>query len=139
MVKHSGCAYNALGMKVRWTESSLRLRITPTELARLSEHQAISARLAVGEINAWEVRVEPGAEITTLSFSAPSVLTLNIATADIHRLSDAQTEGIYFSQDNFRYFLEKDFPCVHPRPPEATETTETFAPPEGFAERHKTC
>jgi hypothetical protein len=36
----------------------------------------------------------------------------------------------------FRYFIEKDFPCVHPRAAEALEPrTETFPPPPDFEAR----
>jgi hypothetical protein len=38
-----------------------------------------------------------------------------------------------------RYFVEKDFPCVHPRPVDAMgEPSETFAPPPGFGVRKAT-
>ena len=39
-------------------------------------------------------------------------------------------------QGGFRYFIEKDFPCAHPRPAEAMEApSECFAVPVGFAGR----
>jgi len=35
-----------------------------------------------------------------------------------------------------RYFIEKDFPCIHPRAADALEgPSETFAPPPGFVSK----
>jgi hypothetical protein len=43
---------------------------------------------------------------------------------------------VYFSDSSLRYYIEKDFPCLHPRPAEASEsTTETFEAPSDFAQR----
>jgi hypothetical protein len=40
------------------------------------------------------------------------------------------------SADRTRYFVEKDFPCAHPRTGDAMEKpSETFKPPAGFEAR----
>ena len=121
-------------MKVRWTESSLRLRITPTELALLETGEAIETRLCLPGAG-WTVRVETGAGAATLC-AANAHLRIFLGRADVVGLSDPANEGVYFTSGTFRYFIEKDFPCAHPRPADALEpTTEHFSVPPGFIER----
>lgn len=122
-------------MKVRWRADSLRLRITPGEFA------ALEAGGEVGESAAfpggWSVVLRPGAESAVRASGAGSVEVV-LSAGSLAELSRPETEGVYFAAEGYRFFVEKDFPCVHPRPEEAQESTETFAPPEGFAERHRT-
>jgi len=68
----------------------------------------------------------------------------DISRGDIGKLLEPSVEGVYCHRptgnqsDNngFSFYVEKDFPCVHPRASElAEEQTETFAAPTGFAER----
>ena len=75
-------------------------------------------------------------------------MLLLLSDADRLRLSASDTEGIYFEanqadftepgsgQGVFRYYIEKDFPCIHPRAGDAMEEpTETFLTPPHFSER----
>jgi hypothetical protein len=121
-------------MKVRWMSGSLRLRITPTELALLAQDETVTE--ALGLPGGWRIVLRPGAAQTRLC-SQSALVELALAGSDLRRLMEPDTEGVYFQQDGFRYFVEKDFPCAHPRPKEVTESTEHFAPPEGFAARHQ--
>lgn len=121
-------------MKVRWRENSLRLRITPEELATLQAGSAVT-----------ETALFPGGWETTLCLSdasallaqEPGALLLTLSPAALTELAQPETEGVYFTTEHYQFFVEKDFPCAHPRPSAAQESTTTFAPPEGFAERHK--
>lgn len=119
-------------MKVRWMEGSLRLRITPCEFSLLQQGGSVCERATFP--GGWQVCVGPGEESALVSDS----LTVTLSRAFLDELSRPEAEGVYFVRENYRFFVEKDFPCVHPRPKEAQESTETFAPPPGFAERHKT-
>jgi hypothetical protein len=121
-------------MKVRWRTGSLRLRITPTELSYLQRGETITESL--GLPGGWYVTLQASASSTQLRAEAAQV-SLVLASADLALLSEPSTEGVYFKQDDFWYFIEKDFPCAHPRPKEVTEETEHFAPPDGFAARHR--
>ncbi len=121
-------------MKVRWRSSSLRLRITPTELSCLERGETVTESL--GLPGSWRVQLQPSASTTQICSEAAQV-TLTLALTDLCQLSEPETEGVYFKQDGFCYFVEKDFPCAHPRPKEVLEATEHFAPPEGFAARHR--
>jgi hypothetical protein len=135
-------------MKVRWTGGSLRLRITPTELAALVRGEEIreALRLPGGGVT-WSIVVRPfAAPKTGITYTGPCPggVLLNLAAADVERLARPDVEGVYFRscpEDtepgvSLAYFIEKDFPCLHPRPADALEpSAETFAPPPGFAER----
>jgi hypothetical protein len=121
-------------MKVRWRSGSLRLRITPTELDRLQRSEPISESL--GLPGGWQVHLCTGASETRLC-AQEAQIEVGLTPSDLCQLSQPETEGVYFQQDGFCYFIEKDFPCAHPRPKEVTEETEHFAPPDGFAARHR--
>lgn len=134
-------------MKIRWNQSSLRLRITPSELAALESGGSIRESLqfprAVG--NGWDVSISVGDNEAAL-WQDESGVNLRLSPADLARLSEPEREGVYFtSRDGARpiaYYVEKDFPCAHPRAEEVQAlsasgppTEETFPAPPHFAER----
>lgn len=123
-------------MKARWRTQSLRLRITPGELETLWAGEAVEESAAFP--GGWRVRIEIGGA-AALQSPAPGVVVLTLGPADRDALVDPSNEGVYFRDGAVAFFVEKDFPCVHPRPKEASESTDTFAPPPGFADRHRTC
>ena len=130
-------------MKIRWTQNSVRFRITPSELAAIERGEAVIETLqlpgavAAGAV-AWCAAIIPTAEETTLTFESGK-LNLSLSKADLQQLAVPENEGVYFQAQGelaFRYLIEKDFPCAHPRAADALEpTTETFVPPSGFEER----
>ncbi|MBS1717641.1 MAG: hypothetical protein JSS72_07905 [Armatimonadetes bacterium] len=124
-------------MKVRWMPESLRMRITPSELEMLLDGQAVAQRIF--RSSGWGIEVKPSQE-TELILEG-EVVTVKLSHADIKRLGEPSREGIYFNsahEPSIRYFVEKDFPCAHERPPETGEPeTETFSAPEGFKARHR--
>lgn len=120
---------------MRWMRDSLRLRITPSEFEALLRGAACVE--AASFPGGWEATLAPGAR-TALSSPSPGRCVLTLSDDDLARLGAPDAEGVYFAQDGYRYFVEKDFPCAHPRPAEAPESGETFAAPPGFAERHRT-
>ena len=122
-------------MKVRWNSSSVRLRITPTELESMVKGGTVREELALPGGGRWVVQVRPAEGQTALT-SEGDVLTLALSRPDAERLAAPDAEGVYFHEAGLRYLIEKDFPCVHPRASHAEESpTETFAPPEGFEAR----
>ncbi len=122
-------------MKVRWNQNSLRLRITPTELAKLGQSEPITEELAFPGGAVWTVQLAAG-EITRLASEGASA-QLTLSSENLQTLAAPDTEGVYFqTEKGLRYLVEKDFPCVHPRASEALEpVTETFDAPEGFEQR----
>jgi hypothetical protein len=130
-------------MKIRWTQNSVRFRITPSELAAIERGEAISETLqlpggSASDAVAWCAAIMPTANETSLRFEA-GTLRLFLSEADRQQLSMPEHEGVYFQAQGepaLRYFIEKDFPCAHPRAADALEpATETFTPPAGFEER----
>jgi hypothetical protein len=121
-------------VKIRWTQSSVRLRITPSELATVERGEAIEESLQIGGATVWRMRLESGAR--TKLQSEEAMLVFSLSEEDRAQLSDETAEGVYFQDNGFRYLIEKDFPCAHPRAAEALEPqSETFTPPPGFEER----
>lgn len=126
-------------MKIRWTRNSVRLRITPLELEDLQRGQAVVETLSLPGGN-WSATVQPGTRQTSLTLEK-SALVLSLAKADLAQLSASDSEGVYFNTEReppLRYFIEKDFPCAHPRSADALEpASETFVPSTDFMERNK--
>ncbi len=119
-------------MKVRWTADSLRLRITPTELESLRGGTSVheQAKFPGG----WMVSLGR-ADATVLRSGRAGQIELALGPHDFAALDQPDSEGVYPLVDGTRCVVEKDFPCVHPRPSEALETSETFPAPPGFADR----
>ena len=86
----------------------------------------------------WNVTLRPSDAETTI-YSDQKGVYFSLSEADRVQLADPETEGVYFQLDEptvLRYYVEKDFPCVHTRAAEAKEEPgETFAPPAGFEDR----
>lgn len=118
-------------MKVRWTSQSLRLRITPTELDCLLKGESVNQELEFAGKTVWKVVLEPTSTETRLTVDLGSVM-LGLSDADRRNLAAPEREGVYFTtQDtlggSLRYYVEKDFPCIHPGETDAIETpSETF-------------
>ncbi len=122
-------------MKVRWTADSLRLRITPAELAALERGDAVAEGLTFPGGGAWSVRLEPTAEAAGVAWAGGAV-RVGLAPADVRRLAAPDAEGVYPQTPDLRLTVEKDFPCAHPHAPDAREPeTERFPPSPGFLAR----
>lgn len=122
-------------MKTRWNSSSLRLRITPTELKDLLNGSHAFEILQLPGGASWSVRLEAGSR--TKLFSDGQSAVISLSPEDCRHLADPATEGVYLEAvEGIRYYVEKDFPCVHPRAAEVLEMpTETFAAPGDFDRR----
>src|SRR5262245_58096247 len=122
-------------MKVRWTSDSLRLRITPGELAALERGEPVSEGLAFAGGGEWSVLLDPTAAEPEVAWTR-GVVRVGVAPADVRRLAAPDVEGVYRHQADLRLLVEKDFPCAHPHAPEAEEpVTERFPPTPAFLER----
>lgn len=125
-------------MKIRWTQNSVRFRITPSELAAIGRGERVEETLALPDGASWSAAIVPASSATSLDF-ASNRLCVSLSKIDRQLLMETEREGVYFGtdgEDGPRFFIEKDFPCAHPRAADALEpTTETFVPPAGFEER----
>jgi ribonuclease inhibitor len=98
-------------VKIRFTTSSLRVRITPNELEQIKNRESLE--LTFGIDGGWKFRLEAG-EQTKLE-SRDEVVVLKLSNADAILLAEPTREGVYFESYDVRFFVEKDFPCEHPR------------------------
>ena len=118
-------------MKIRWTTDSIRLRITPSELEALLQNEIVRQCVKLGT-GAWTARIVPGCARTDYTL-VDGALQVNLSAHDRSKLADSDAEGVYFdpsAERPVRLYIEKDFPCEHPRAAEAQEPeTETFVPP----------
>jgi hypothetical protein len=119
-------------MKIRWNQHSLRLRITPEELEALGRGAIVTEQLRLG---AWRMNLQAGLPQSGLA-SSDAEMHLHLSTADFERFLEPQREGLYFEWDGFKYYVEKDFPCEHPSPPEVAEPSSTFPRPEPREAEH---
>ena len=128
-------------MKIRWNRDSIRLRITPSEFAAITNGKAVREGIAFPGMQFWNVTLRPSEAETTLASDQHGIY-LSLSEADRAALADPEAEGVYFQMDQpttLRYYVEKDFPCVHKPAPEAGEgVSETFTPPSGFEVRKLT-
>jgi hypothetical protein len=124
-------------MKVRWTEGSVRFRITPTELTALVQGRPVATRLFLPAGGGWTASLVPAGRTELRSDGAE--VTVLLSADDVAALADGTREGVYFATpapERLRYYVEKDFPCAHPHPPEAAEPeSERFAPSDAFLRR----
>ena len=111
---------------------SLRVRITPAECAVLLAGKPIAEES--GFPGGWRVVVRTG-PVNRLYSEAPGAVELVLDSESAQSLASPEIEGVYPTIDGVRVIVEKDYPCVHPRPSAAAESTETFPAPPGFAER----
>lgn len=122
-------------MKVRWTSESLRLRITPSELAMLTHGEPVTAQLSLPDGGGWLIRLAPGGQRLEATSSSRGVI-VRMPPDDLKRLEAPDTEGVYAHHPGSRLMVEKDFPCAHPHAAEANEPeTERFAPTLAFLSR----
>lgn len=121
-------------MKIRWTDESVRLRITPTELTELSEGRSLEATLRVPG-GTWHVRVVVTGDVLSIH-AQDDVVVVELPADDVTLLTDPAREGVYAHTPELRLLVEKDFPCAHPHAAEAAEPpTERFAPTPEFVAR----
>jgi hypothetical protein len=124
-------------MKIRWTQSSLRLRISPRELQALHNGEPVREEFAVPGSGKWSAEIRPRSQDSTLTL-VDGKLSFFLSDADLKTLSDPKAEGVYleWKGQTLKYFIEKDFPCAHPPPGGADEPpTETFQPTQSFKDR----
>ena len=121
-------------MKIRWTNESVRLRITPAELTELSEGRPLEATLRMPG-GTWHVRVVVTGDVLSIH-AQDDVVVVELPSDDVALLTDPAREGVYAHTPELRLLVEKDFPCAHPHSAEAAEPpTERFAPTQEFVAR----
>lgn len=121
-------------MKVRWTSTSVRFRITPSELESISAGTAVVAELAVPG-GRWRATLDPSDDNAKFTFTGGD-LVVRLTSAEIEQLNEPDREGVYLDDDGIQLIVEKDFPCAHPRDgQDPDQPGETFTAPADFEAR----
>jgi hypothetical protein len=128
-------------MKVRWMRGSLRLRVSPDEFKTLLAGGEVLESLDAPGAGEWAVvcAVSDRTSITIIG----GAVRFTIAQSEMEKLAIEEREGLYFTTDAdppFRYYIEKNFPCAHPHPPEARAmdpSMGTFPPTPAYEERKR--
>jgi hypothetical protein len=100
-------------MKLRLQGNSLRLRLTRSEVARLSDHGAVeeSAPFRSGGSLAYRIQSRAGTEPLQAGFSGGAITVLAPAeTVRVWALGDEV--GLYAQDGAMRIAIEKDFRCL---------------------------
>lgn len=111
------------------------MRITPEEFKALKAGMPVTEELVLPG-GSWSATIYPTDHATGISLRRAGALGFLLSAADLDRLAAPDAEGVYFSTTGdspVRYYIEKDFPCIHP-PSQARQesATSTFVPPYGF-------
>lgn len=125
-------------MKIRWTSESVRLRITPSELAGLERGEIQCQAITFPGGEGWAVTLQPDGAPLGLRW-VDGQLLVQMSRIDLERLAEPEREGIYLGMEEaagVRLLIEKDFPCTHPHSEEAAEPeTERFTPTATYRDR----
>lgn len=119
-------------MKLRLFGDSVRVRVRKPDIQALVSDGFIekSLRTGAGTADVFAYRLElvetPGWELRSL----PRGISISIPQAVANQWAATETVGISFTAPwGVRVLIEKDFPCLEPRPGETEDGT--FARPEG--------
>jgi hypothetical protein len=119
-------------MKLRIKGNSLRLRVSPSEMARLLDTGRIEETIyfAAGDGAKLTYALEHrAAEEISLHYRANEV-TVSLSTASVHEWAEGEQVGIYGALDvghgQLELIVEKDFACLDGSD---AENADTFANP----------
>jgi Family of unknown function (DUF7009) len=101
-------------MKLRFHSDSLRLRLSQSEVARLSEEGRIedTVHFAPGQILSYIL--ESGPEPSILATYSANRIRVVLPAAKARRWIESDEPGVEGSAGRLRVLIEKDFQCLHP-------------------------
>jgi hypothetical protein len=116
-------------MKLRIKGNSLRLRITPSEMARLLETGRVEESIRFGpgpdERLTYAVEFTPTAAALTVRY-APGEVSILVSSAAARQWADGPEVGLYgqaaIDRDTLELAVEKDFACLDKNDPENVDT-----------------
>lgn len=118
-------------MKVRLHDDSLRLRLSPAEVAALGRGEAVTSTTPLGPGAALAVAVAVDDVRQTTAAGSGAGVTVTLPRSDAVGWAEDDREGLYAEQDagggrTLRIAVEKDYACGHRAPADAA----TFARPD---------
>jgi hypothetical protein len=122
-------------MKLRINGNSLRLRVSPSDMARLLEHGRIeeSVRFASQEDAKLTYALEHAATAPEISLRYhPQEITVTLSTGSARQWAEGEQVGVYGSfdvgPDQLQLLVEKDFACLDRRD---ADKEDAFPNPKG--------
>ena len=94
-------------MKVRWNRESLRLRITPSEFAAITNGEAVHEGIAFPGMQFWNMTLRPSDAETTLASDGQSIY-FSLSEADRAKLADPEAEGVYWDESAYYSFTSAE-------------------------------
>ncbi len=111
-------------MKLRIHRNNLRLRLSQSEVARLSQEGSIEDRIGFPDGRALTFRLESG-ELSRARFE-DSVIRIAAPRLELRHWMETDQEGIVFEDGPVSVAIEKDFQCLHKA---AEESADAFPNP----------
>lgn len=121
-------------MKLRILDNSIRLRLTQSEVQKVSTDGLVRGRVRFAGSNSFDYVLESSpATVTPEAHISNNVLTVRVPNMDIRQWADSDkisidSEQVLDDGERLRILVEKDFHCLAPRTGE--DESEMFPHPE---------
>ena len=121
-------------MKLRVLDNSIRLRLTQSEVQKVSTDGLVRGRVRFAGSNSFDYVLESSpATVTPEAHISNNVLTVRVPNMDIRQWADSDkisidSEQVLDDGERLRILVEKDFHCLAPRTGE--DESEMFPHPE---------
>jgi hypothetical protein len=107
-------------MKLRFHKNSLRLRLSQSEVAQLSEHGWIEDRVDFPDGRTLSFGLETG-ESNSARFDEGAIRII-APRPEVRHWIESDQEGIEYQSGPLKIAIEKDFQCLHRASPEDADT-----------------
>jgi hypothetical protein len=107
-------------MKLRFHQNSLRLRLSQSEVAQLSEQGWVEDRIEFPDGQVLTFGLESG-ESSSARLDEGSIRVI-APRPEIRHWIDSGEEGIEYESGPLKVAIEKDFQCLHKPAPEDADT-----------------
>jgi hypothetical protein len=121
-------------LKLRILDNSIRLRLTQSEVQKVSTDGLVRGRVRFAGSNSFDYVLESSpATVTPEAHISNNVLTVRVPNMDIRQWADSDkisidSEQVLDDGERLRILVEKDFHCLAPRTGE--DESEMFPHPE---------
>jgi hypothetical protein len=109
-------------MKLRFRDSSLRLRLNQREVAALVSGSAIEERIAFPGEHAFAYILEPNAQLEPQASFQQGVVRVSVPPGELRQWAAGDGIGIYFDlpagKTALKVAIEKDLECIEGPPEE---------------------
>ena len=115
-------------MKVRLTHSSVRFRLTQSEVKLLGSEGVLEETIPFSPQTLRVVLRSTGTPMPMSTFNGTELVT-ELSEAEVRAWAQSEQVGLSGESAGIRILVEKDFKCLHPADP--GENLDTFPNPAG--------